>query len=179
MIILAITRFFIWNIVLNYYKYILILQKLLKLNFPNVSNFFWFDNALEYTQYAFQVILHSYGTIHQLTCLGTSQQNGRAKWKFRHILDTICVLLLFAKVPAPFWGEAALHIVHAINCTPGLVNQNQTPYECLFGSSPDYHHLRFFSSACFIRLQPHEHNKLEPRSRLCCFLGYSETQKGY
>uniref|UniRef100_A0A2N9GQ59 Uncharacterized protein n=1 Tax=Fagus sylvatica TaxID=28930 RepID=A0A2N9GQ59_FAGSY len=26
---------------------------------------------------------------------------------------------------------------------------------------------------------PHEHNKLEPRSRLCCFLGYGETQKGY
>ena len=32
---------------------------------------FQFDNALEYTQYAFQVILHFYGTIHQLTCLGT------------------------------------------------------------------------------------------------------------
>uniref|UniRef100_A0A2N9J4K2 Retroviral polymerase SH3-like domain-containing protein n=1 Tax=Fagus sylvatica TaxID=28930 RepID=A0A2N9J4K2_FAGSY len=27
--------------------------------------------------------------------------------------------------------------------------------------------------------RPHEHNKLEPRSRLCCFLGYGETQKGY
>ena len=25
----------------------------------------------------------------------------------------------------------------------------------------------------------HEHNKLEPRSRLCCFLGYGETQMGY
>ena len=25
----------------------------------------------------------------------------------------------------------------------------------------------------------HEHNKLEPRSRLFCFLGYGETQKGY
>uniref|UniRef100_A0A2N9FWB6 Uncharacterized protein n=1 Tax=Fagus sylvatica TaxID=28930 RepID=A0A2N9FWB6_FAGSY len=34
-------------------------------------------------------------------------------------------------------------------------------------------------SACFVLLQPHEHNKLEPRSRLCCFLGYGETQKGY
>ena len=33
--------------------------------------------------------------------------------------------------------------------------------------------------ACFILLQPHEHNKLEPRSRLCCFLGYGKTQKGY
>ena len=78
-----------------------------------------------------------------------------------------------------FGGEAALHVVHAINRIPSLVIQNQTPYEHLFGSTPDYHHLRSFGFACFVLLQPHEHNKLEPRSRLCCFLGYDETQKGY
>ena len=60
------------------------------------------DNALEYTQYAFQAVLHSYGTVHQLTYLGTSQQNGRAERKLRHILDTVCALLLSTKVPAPF-----------------------------------------------------------------------------
>ena len=76
---------------------------------------FRFDNSLEYTQYAFQTVLHSYGTVHQLTCPGTSQQNGRAERKLHHILDTVRVLLLFAKVLAPFWGEAALHAVHAIN----------------------------------------------------------------
>ena len=133
------------------------------------------DNALEYTQYAFQAVLHSYGTVYQLTCLGTSQQNGRAEQKLRHILDTVRALLLSAKVPAPFWGEAALHDVHVINCIPSPVIQNQTPYERLFGSPSNYHHLRFFSSACFVLLQPHEHNKLEPQSRLCCFLGYGET----
>ncbi|KAL6335455.1 hypothetical protein AAG906_029698 [Vitis piasezkii] len=76
-------------------------------------------------------------------------------------------------------GEASLHAVHAINRIPSAVIHNQTPYERLFGSPPDYHHLRSFGSACFVLLQPHEHNKLEPRSRLCCFLGYGETQKGY
>ena len=44
---------------------------------------------------------------------------------------------------------------------------------------PEYHHLRSFGSVCFVLLQSHEHNKLEPRSRFCCFLGYGETQKGY
>ena len=55
-------------------------------NFANVETqfskrikIFRFDNALEYTQYVFQAVLHSYGTIHQLTCPGISQQNGRAK----------------------------------------------------------------------------------------------------
>ena len=59
------------------------------------------------------------------------------------------------------------------------VIHNQTSYERLFGSPPDYHHFRSFGFACFIFLQPHEHNKLKPRSRLCCFLGYGKTQKGY
>uniref|UniRef100_A0A7N2KXZ2 Retrovirus-related Pol polyprotein from transposon TNT 1-94 n=1 Tax=Quercus lobata TaxID=97700 RepID=A0A7N2KXZ2_QUELO len=102
----------------------------------------------------------------------------RAERKLHHILDTVRALLLSTKVPAPFWGEAALHAVHAINCIPSAVIHNQTPYKRLFGSPPDYHHFRSFGSACFVLLQPHEHNKLESRSRLCCFLGYGETQKG-
>ena len=126
-------------------------------------------------QYAFQAILHSYGTVHHLTCPVTFQQNGRAKQKLRHILDTVHALLLSAKVPVPFWGKTALHAVHAINRIPSPVIQNQTPYQCLFGSTPDYHHLCSFGSAYFVLFQPHEYNKLEPRSRLCCFLGYGET----
>ena len=116
--------------------------------FKRIKNF-QFDNTLEYTQYAFQAILHSYGTVHQLTCPGTSQQNGKAKRKLHHILDTVRALLLSAKVPAPFWGEAALHAVHAINRIPSPVIHNQTPYERLYGSPPDYRHLRSFGSTFF------------------------------
>ena len=129
------------------------------------------------TQYAFQALLHSYDTVYHLTCPGTFQQNSRAERKLRHILDTVHALLLSAKVPIPFWGEAALHAIHMINRILRVVIHNQTPYERLFGSPLDYHHLRSFRSACFVLFQPHEHNKLEPQSRLCCFLGYGETQK--
>ena len=87
--------------------------KIVETQFSKCIKIFRYDNALEYTQYAFQAVLHSYGT--------------------------------------------ALHV----------------------GSPPDYHHLHSFGSAYFVFLQPHEHNKLELRSRLYCFLGYGETQKGY
>ena len=136
--------------------------KMVETQFSKHIKTFRFDNALEYTQYAFQALLHSYRTIYHLTCLGTSQQNGRAEKKFRHILDTVHAFLLFAKVSTPFWGEAALHAVHAINRIPSAVIHNQTPYERLFGSPPDYHHLRSFGSTCFILPQPHKQNKLEP-----------------
>ena len=93
--------------------------------------------------------MHSYGTVHQLTCLGTSQQNGKAERKLHHILDTIRAFFLSAKVLAPFWGETALYVVYAINRIPSPIIQNQTPYEHLFGSPPDYHHLHLFGFACF------------------------------
>ena len=126
--------------------------KMVETQFSKCIKIFRSDNALEYTQYAFQAILHSYGTVHHLTCPGTSQQNGRAERKLRHILDTVHALLLSAKVPASFWGEAALHVVHAINRIPSPVIHNQTPYERLYGSPPDYRHLHSFDSACFILL---------------------------
>ncbi|RVX17384.1 Retrovirus-related Pol polyprotein from transposon RE2 [Vitis vinifera] len=72
--------------------------------------------------------------VQQLVSRGTSQQNGRAERKLRHILDTVRALLLSAKIPAPFWGETSLHVVHAINRIPSAVIHNQTPYERLFGS---------------------------------------------
>ena len=76
--------------------------KMIETQFSKCIKIFRSDNTLEYTQYAFQAILHSYDTIHQITCPGTSQQNGRAKRKFRHILNTVRALLLSAKVLAPF-----------------------------------------------------------------------------
>ena len=123
--------------------------KMVETQFSKCIKIFRSNNALEYTQYAFQAVLHSYGTIHHLTCPGTSQQNGRAERKLRHILDTVRALLLSAKFPAPFWNET---VIHAINRIPSPVIHNQTPYERLFGSPPDYHHLHSFGSACFVLL---------------------------
>ena len=76
--------------------------KIVETQFSNRIKNFRFDNALEYTQYAFQAVLHSYDTVHQLTCPGTFQQNGRAEQKLRHILDIVRALFLSAKVPSPF-----------------------------------------------------------------------------
>ena len=47
--------------------------KIVETQFSKRIKIFRFDNALEYTQYAFQAILYSYGTVHHLTCPGTSQ----------------------------------------------------------------------------------------------------------
>ena len=96
-------------------------EKMVETQFSKRIKIFRSDKAFAYTNYVFQAVLHSYGTIHQLTCPGISQQNGRAEQKFRYILDTVRALILSAKVRAPFWGETALHAVHVINRIPSSV----------------------------------------------------------
>jgi hypothetical protein len=153
--------------------------KMVETQFSKPIKAFHSDNALEYTQHDFQSILKHYGTVSHLSCPGTSQQNGHVERKLRHILDTIHALLLSTSLPTPFWGEATLTAVYTINRLPTPILDNCTPHERLFGSVPSYHHLRVFGSACFVLLQPYERTKLEPRSRLCYFLGYEVEQKGY
>ena len=95
------------------------------------------------------------------------------------IFLTLFVLSFSLPKFALFCGKTILHVIHAIDRIPNPIIQNQTSYEHLFRSPLDYHHLHSFGSTCFILFQPYEHNKFEPWSRLCCFLGYGKTQKGY
>ncbi|KAJ9552467.1 hypothetical protein OSB04_016512 [Centaurea solstitialis] len=137
------------------------------------------DNAMEYKESSLLTFLRSQGTISQYSCPGTSPQNGRAERKHQHILDTVCTLLVSAKCPERFWGEAAFTAVYTINRHPTPILQQKSPYEVLHGISPAYNLLKVWGCACFVQLQPHEHTKLQPRARLCLFLGYGIEHKGY
>jgi hypothetical protein len=52
-------------------------------------------------------------------------------------------------------------------------------FKHLYGTPPSYSSLRVFGCARFVLLHPHKHSKLEPRSCLCCFLGYGIAHRGY
>ena len=88
-------------------------------------------------------------------------------------------LLISASLPERFWGEAALTAVYTINRIPSPTTHNKSPFELLYDQTPDYSSLRVFGCACFISLSPRERTKLQPRTRLCCFLGYGVSQKGF
>jgi len=137
------------------------------------------DNAMEYRDSSLLQFLSQQGTVVQRSCPHTSQQNGRAERKHRHILGFVRAALLSASCPEIFWGEATLNVVYTINRLPTLVLKNFSPFEKLFGKSPEYSILNPFGCACFVLLRPYEHTKLEPRARLCCFLGYGTEHKGY
>ncbi|XP_072080873.1 uncharacterized protein [Arachis hypogaea] len=61
------------------------------------------------------------GTLSEFSCPGTSQQNGRAERKHRHILDSVRAILISFSCPKRAWGEAVITVVHAINRLPSSV----------------------------------------------------------
>ncbi|KAL0536937.1 hypothetical protein IC582_025900 [Cucumis melo] len=86
------------------------------------------DNAMEYKDSRFLSFLAQKGTLIQRSCPHTSQQNGRAERKHRHILDSVRAQLLSGSCPKKFWGEAALTSVYVINRLPSPVIHNLSPF---------------------------------------------------
>ena len=117
----------------------------------------------------FLKILSQHSIVIHRSCLGTLQQNGQVECKLDRILTIIWAMLLSASLLESFGGEATLTAIYTINHLPSSILDNCTLYELLYGMSPDYSILWIFGCSCFVFLSPHEHNKLQTRSHLCCF----------
>jgi hypothetical protein len=133
------------------------------------------DGGGEFTSLRFQQHLSKNGTIHRKTCPHTSQQNGLAERKLRHILETGLTLLAHCGLSNKYWVDAFLTSVYIINRLPTPVLQHSSPYEKIFHRSPNYSLLRVFGCKCFPLLRPYTSHKLEYRSKACIFLGYSHA----
>jgi histone deacetylase 1/2 len=82
-------------------------------------------------------------------------------------------------MPLKYWDEAFLTAVFIINRLPSRIINNDTPYDRLLGSPPDYSFFRTFGCAVWPNLRPYNARKLQYRSTRCVFLGYSNLHKGF
>jgi len=96
------------------------------------------DLGGEYTSNKFCQFLALDGTIHQISCTYTPEQNGVAERKHKHIVKTARSLLLFAFVPSEFWGEVVLTTISLINTISSSHSSGLSPFEKLYGYVPDY-----------------------------------------
>ncbi|CAL5322797.1 unnamed protein product [Camellia sinensis] len=162
----------------DFYQIYRTFQSMITTQFGSTIKVLRSDLSGEYFKTEFCEYLANLGTIHQISCIDTLAQNGRVECKHRHLLET-ARSLLSASVPAPFWGEAVLTIAFLLNHMPTPILSGRSPYEALFSQLLNYSLLRVFGSACFVLLPHKDRTKLNVRSVLCVFLGYSPTQKGY
>ncbi|XP_078447196.1 uncharacterized protein LOC144716056 [Wolffia australiana] len=138
------------------------------------------DNALEFTQKAIEELCLTHGIVHQTTCPYTSQQNGVAERKHRHLLDMVRTLLLTMKVPQYLWSDAVLTATYLVNRLPSaalggaIPIQRLTPEVDLFSLPP-----RVFGCTAFVQDHTPGLSKLAPRAQKGVFVGYARNQKGY
>ena len=89
------------------------------------------DNALEFTQKAIEELCLAHGIVHQTTCPYTSQQNGVAERKHRHLLDMVRTLLLAMRVPQYLWCDAVLNATYLVNRLPSAALGGAIPLQRL------------------------------------------------
>ena len=69
--------------------------------------------------------------------------------------------------------------IYLINRMPKFGLSLEFSFENLFNIAPDPSKLRVFNCLCFPWLRPYSKHKLDAKSSLCVFLGYSLTQSAF
>lgn len=123
--------------------------------------------------------LQAHGISHYTTPPHTPEQNGVAECRHRYIVETGLALLHFAKLPLKFWSHAFQTATYLINRLPTPILDHKSPYQCLFNQSPNYTKLKPFGCLCYPWLRSYTTSKLQPRSKPCLFLGYSDSKSAY
>lgn len=152
-------------------------KNLVKNKFNHRIITFYSDNGGEYT--AMRNCLAENGITHLTSPPHTPEHNGFAERRHRHLVETGLALLSHASLPLIYWSYALAAASYLINRLPTSTLSNSSSFECLNGSPPNYTKLRVFGCLCYPWLRPYTKHKLEPRSKPCIFLGYSQTQSAY
>jgi hypothetical protein len=144
----------------EFFEIYAVFRALIKTQHSAVIKYFRCDLGGEYTSNKFCQLLALDGTIHQTSCTDTSEQNGVAERKYRHIVETARFLLLSAFVLSEFWGEVVLIAVSLINTIPSFYSSGLSPFKKLYGYVPDYSSFRVFGCTCFVFCPHVERSKL-------------------
>lgn len=154
-------------------------QFMVQNQFGTTIKLFRTDNGREYVNNQFANFLQRLGILHQKTFPYTTEQNGVAECKHRHLIDIVITLLHTARLPVTFWVEALATTNILINRLPKKSLGHISPHEKLYNIAPNYSILRIFGCLAFPHLRHEVNHKLQPRSKPCVFVGYEPLTKGY
>jgi hypothetical protein len=125
-------------------------HNMIRTQYNAVMKIFRTDNGTKYVNKEFDEYLSSFGIIHQTTCPGTSEQNGLAERKNRHLLEVTRCLMISMNVPKFLWSEAVMTAAYLINRMPSRMLNSKTPIECLTGKNSYIVPPKVFGCVCFV-----------------------------
>ena len=120
------------------------------------------------------------GILHQTSCVDTPSQNGIAKRKNRHLLETSRALLFQMDVPKHFWSDVVLTAVFLLTGCPHrfLIGLLLTT-SCFQINRCSLLIPRYLDAHALFRMSVLKSLNLILKSLKCIFVGYFRVQKGY
>ncbi len=137
------------------------------------------DNGGEYTSNEFERFCKTRGIIHETTVPYNPEQNGVAERMNRTLMESARSMLCQANLSPSLWAEAINTAAYLRNRCPTVAVKDMTPFECWFGRKPNVSSLRVFGCQVFVHVPDNKRRKLDSKSRICIFVGYAGTQKGF
>ncbi|KAL4584277.1 hypothetical protein LXL04_008873 [Taraxacum kok-saghyz] len=153
----------------DFYNILASFMALVQTQFSSKIEVFQSDGGTEFKNSRVRELFNTNGT----------QQNGRVEGNHRHVTETGLAMMFNAHAPANLWTHAFSSTAYIINRLPTKLLGNQSPYEMLFSSTPNYGNFRVFGCCVFPYLRDYSSYKLAPRSTPCLFIGYNTQYKGY
>lgn len=149
-----------------------------KTKFGRVPKTIRLDRSGEYTGEKMKNYLRSEGISMQFTAPYSPQQNGKAERKNRTLVEMARCMLIEAKLPNTYWGEA---VVTANFIQNRMITRttNESPYERWNGVKPGIQSFKIFGSECFVHVPSEKRRKLDSVAVEMIFLGYDENSKAY
>lgn len=80
-----------------------------------------------------------------------------------HLVDNAVTQIQHASLPQRFWDYAVMIAAFLYNENPSKVLGGKSPFEVLFGNSPDYSKLKVFGCKSFPCLRAYQQSKLDPK----------------
>jgi hypothetical protein len=126
------------------------------------------DNGAEFHM---EIFFASQGTLHQLSCVETPQQNSLVERKHQHLHNIARALRFQSHLPLSFWVDCLNSNIFDQSDSFSM-RSNKTPFELLFSKVPSYSHLKVFGCLAFASTLSRDRNKFDTRATTCVFLGY-------
>lgn len=136
------------------------------------------DRGGEYIGKDVENLLISQGIQIHLTAGYSPQQNGVAERKNRTLVEMARCMLIDAKLPKTFWGEAITTANYIQNRVITRAT-NVTPYELWNQIKPNMTDIHIFGSKCFVHVPKEKRNKLDDTGIEMIFLGYDGNSKAF
>ena len=135
------------------------------------------DNASEYRSLG-DLFQRDYGIQFEYTTPYTPEQNGVAERLNRSLITMARTMLLDAKLPVRFWGDAVATACYLRNRTP-IGPEGKTPEEAYSGKKPYIGHLKAYGCVAYAHLPEEKRHKLDSTAVRTCLIGYMPTSRQY